>query len=412
VRPGYDGILTIKSRLRGQGRYDGGVPKPLQFTRYDLPADASLAAVLDPAFDRCGIYVLEFDDGSLYAGQTVDLVGRFAAHRRHQPGQITAIRFAHCRRDQLDGLEQKVVRALERNGARLRNILLTGLTDHSVPLDLVVDRAKQEEWLTAGPDSTWTADTTVVGPAQDRRQVSDRAASRFHKLSQHPMYDDVRACLASYVSAVLPYPRQTEGKFWVATALPSTNHLAWTRRLSAVSVNNVELLVLGEARGRRAATWRQWGFINVSYGKRPRIGPRRPRRLLWLLGSRKIAVVKAKYRTTGPVWSLHFKEAQDLTTLLAEPEVLKLARGLAIGQLRKGRSMFERFHNPLLADDVFAQINRRNAGDHTHARTTQAIADNSGSWLRRTWRDHTAMLIVTVVGGLVATVAAFRLGLG
>jgi hypothetical protein len=312
----------------------------LCFTRHELPEGTSLAAILDTSRRYCGIYILDFDDGTQYAGQTVDLLSRFADHRHNQPGRIVAIRFSPCPPDLLDTQEREVIAALERDGARLRNVMLTGLPTSSAPLDIVVDRAKQEEWLAAGPETSW-GDTMTILPDQDVAQTSVAATTQYKKLCAHPGYPDIRATLAEYVSTVLPWPHQTVGRFWIVTALPSTNRTPSTHRLSAISVNNVEMLIIAESRQSVGGPWERWGFINVAHGDLPAA------EALW--------ATPVTYKTTGTVWSLDFSGAEDLTELLAEPATLALARRLAVGQLRKGRGMMGRYHNPMLAADVLRQ---------------------------------------------------------
>lgn len=46
----------------------------------------------------------------------------------------------------------------------------------------------------------------------------------------------------------------------------------------------------------------------------------------------------------------------DLDDVLSDPDVLLAARELALGQLRKGRAMFSRFHSQALADEVFVRM--------------------------------------------------------
>ena len=60
------------------------------------------------------------------------------------------------------------------------------------------------------------------------------------------------------------------------------------------------------------------------------------------------------YRTAGPVKTAYLAGWHDLDDVLSDPDVLLAARELALGQLRKGRAMFSRFHSQALADEVFA----------------------------------------------------------
>lgn len=78
----------------GVSKVDMAVSEPLRFQRWEVSDDLSLSALVGPGFNGCGIYILEFNDGTQYVGQTVSLLSRIASRRRRWPGQITALRFA------------------------------------------------------------------------------------------------------------------------------------------------------------------------------------------------------------------------------------------------------------------------------------------------------------------------------
>ena len=57
----------------------------------------------------------------------------------------------------------------------------------------------------------------------------------------------------------------------------------------------------------------------------------------------------------GELRSWHL-DGLGVPELLDEPKVLKAARALAVGQLRKGSTVFGPFHNDSLADAIFVRI--------------------------------------------------------
>lgn len=301
--------------------------RTLRFSRWELTDDVSLSALLPMGSATCGIYVLEFSDGEFYVGKTVNLLGRIADHRRRWPDEITAIRFTPVPRRELDRSEQDVIGRLVDQGESLRNIDLVTLPLRSEALDLVVDHAVQESWL-AGD----TVEFDVLSRVAVARQRA-RTEARYQRLSKHPEFPAILESLGAYVRTCIPQPDATEWRFWVVTSLPSTGG---GRRLSALSINNVEVLVLGGSKPGRVDA----GFLNVAYETNV------PARF------RGVASLRT-YRTTGDVIGLDFEHPSDVARLLDDPEIAAGARRLALGLLRKGRGMFGRFHDFNLADAVF-----------------------------------------------------------
>lgn len=312
------------------------VPRSLTFTRWVVPAGVSLAAVLPEGVDRCGIYVLEFADGEEYVGQTVSLLSRTASHRRHWPDPIVAIRFVPVGRDDLDTAERAVIARLLDGGVRLRNVDLVTLPRRSEALDLVVDHAVQSEWLSGEVDGVVIGDRGRI--AQQRR----RTRARYEALTARPDTGRIVDALADYVGACLPWPHATEGRFWTLTSLPSTGSSPTWRRLAAISVNNVETLVLGESRV-PGQDWAFDGFVNVAGDT--------------VIGDDLAGyATDSEYRPVGPVKQFWLDRPEGVHEVLSHPELAAGARRLALGLLRKGSGMFGRFHDYNLADDVFARL--------------------------------------------------------
>lgn len=203
-------------------------------------------------------------------------------------------------------------------------------------LDMVVDQQVQAEWLEADPD----VDDIVIGTRAEVAARRARSREPFKELQAHERWPEIIECLAHYVGRVIPHPHQTEGKTWTVTALPSTNRRPNHRRLAAVSINNVEVLVLME--DLVDVAWEPWFLLNTT------LEPALHRELERLTRLR-------NYRSTGELrsWLL---DGLIVPALLDEPDVLKAARSLTVGQLRKGSPMFGRFHNGSLADAIFLRI--------------------------------------------------------
>lgn len=308
----------------------------LAMTRVDVRDVDSLSAVSSvfPAgASRCGIYVLHFADGYEYVGQARNVLTRFRTHVRTWAHPIVALDFASVPPEELDGTERQVIQAKEREGARLRNSALVGLPMGKAAVDVVVARAAQEEWLNG-------VDVRSEVSARCMEAVGrDRSAQNFRTLSERPYYDLLIDILAAYVRQVIPAPDRTEQRFWCVTAMPSTGRTATWRRVAAITVNNVETLVLGESTEDDGTVYLD-GFLNVAPGLR-------------LPSS--LDVETAHYRTVGEVQRIQ-SEAAFLEFAVHHPLVRDAARITAMGLLRKGTSMMSRYHSTPLADDIFDRI--------------------------------------------------------
>lgn len=124
------------------------------------------------------------------------------------------------------------------------------------------------------------------------------------------------------------------------TAPPSARQAAVdlhrNHRLSAVSINNVETLVINEVLDEEA--WFLGGFLNVAPGlASPHGWPMR----------------RQSYRIVGEVDAIYFGGWERLLDPLEKPDVIDAARRAALGLMRKGGGMMARYHDESLADDVF-----------------------------------------------------------
>lgn len=139
-----------------RNRAPGGIAREpftvevLRFARYE-PTGVELSAVLPALTDRCGIYVLHFDDGHRYVGQARDVLVRFSDHRRRWGDRIVALEFGAASAPDLNDLERRTIQQLEHQGSGCTTAPQAGLPMGESPLDLVVDRVEQERWLDSRP---------------------------------------------------------------------------------------------------------------------------------------------------------------------------------------------------------------------------------------------------------------------
>lgn len=232
----------MMDRAAGDGNSKEELARGLSFSRYETPSGVSLASLAPDLLDRCGIYVLEFEPGDAYVGQTVTVLGRFASHRRTW-GDIVAIRFAPCHVDLLDELELAVVQH-EQRIRELRNLLLTNRPAGGAELEVAVTDGR----TIALP---WTR--SLRATLDDVGESSPEA--RFWQLSDDERYPAMRALLATYAGHVVPAPVDSQG-LWVLSALPGTRG-----RLFTLTVGDTETLYSGN---HDSAVSDFWVVLNVS----------------------------------------------------------------------------------------------------------------------------------------------------
>lgn len=155
----------------------------------------------------CGIYVLHFENGEYYVGQSVNVVSRFAAHAKNHP-DIQQLSFKVVARDDLDSEEKRVTKALENNGRLLRNIHNTTYSFGKSSLDDLMPPFVQEQFYT---DMNFF---DMDGQRQDEPNIRRHYHKHYLKFISLPESDNIAHALAFYVTQTIPAPKRTEMIFW------------------------------------------------------------------------------------------------------------------------------------------------------------------------------------------------------
>lgn len=229
----------------------------------------------------------------------------------------------------LDRVEQEIITGLRNEGVLLRNRTLMSQPLGKSALDAIVSQEEQAAWISAD-----FRDADVVVAPERIELARARTLADPDRLPtpmrMHPQLMEALKSIAIYLYSVIPFPHETEGRGWVLSAWSSTNRTRNHRRLCTLSIQNVELLFLFEDRSETGA-WEQMMVLNVA----PTLPDTSELGNLFDDGA---------YRTAGPVKTAYLAGWHDLDDVLSDPDVLLAARELALGQLRKGRAMFSRFH--------------------------------------------------------------------
>lgn len=316
----------------------------LNFSQHEVRYLNSIAHLFPPSKGRTGIYVLRFADGQQYVGQAVNVVGRFAQHRRTWD-DIVSIDFARVPRRSLDASEVEAIRILEGGGIRLRNIHHATHVLGDRDIDLHVTPDDQYAWLNGAPILEDVPDR--IDDAAQRTQGVD-AFTRFQKFDSTYL---VSALCGIYITLAIPRPRETERTFWALSAAPSTNKRRDHRRLAALSINTMETFVIGQNLSNEFG-WLLTGFVVL-----------RPATLaeytsLDDVGASESSLLELdtdrQYHAAGDDQAvIHFFAFDGFKELVTLPGFAEAARELNLRLMRKGPTLQWKAHNFQLADEVF-----------------------------------------------------------
>lgn len=285
------------------------LPPALRFSAWPITSGTSLTTVLPPLHPTSGIYVLHFANGEAYVGKSVNVVSRYASHARRWT-DIERVEFCPVAFEAQARAERDIVARFVAQGVKLRNIDLVPLPLASDALDRVVDREFQAEWLNGVPDNRH------FGLRGEQARMRRRTAAKYAALAARRDFPDLVEAVACYLGMCVPWPHETERRFWSVTSLPSTGRSKDWRRLVTVNVNAVEALVIGESiddHGRPCVV----GFLNCAADTPiPAEGIHD-----W---------EEARYGKTGAVKRLYADDLSDVIWWLGQTDVLAGVRRLVL----------------------------------------------------------------------------------
>ena len=301
----------------------------------------SIAHLIGASKKRCGIYFLAFRPGLFYIGQAVDVVKRFAQHRRVHD-DIVGFSFVPTPEAELDDTEKALIFRAESLGLKLTNAVhvtnIVGDTD----FDLVVSAAVQEAWLCA-PSCLTNSEASfpkIVLP--ESQQI--RFSKHFARFEKHPLSQRALALFKQYVRGCVLVPSRTEYSFWSVSCMPSTNHNTWPRLL-CVNAGVMELFVAGWEKQNANVLW---SFVNVAedillehWASLDELAKAFPF----------VEVVRRGYRDAGQHQvSLHIYDGGPMEQLLVDPGISKAAAVLSLRVMRKRATIYGKYHCVQLAN--------------------------------------------------------------
>jgi hypothetical protein len=194
--------------------FESGLPTIGGFSQpHHVQGRASIADLF-PSGKRCGLYILHFANGEIYAGQALDVTRRYVQHAKIH-GDIETIYFRRVAKDRLNDEERALIWMLEQNRHRLRNIAFTSIPKGESDFDLIMSVEEQDKWL-KDPNFIDSGGSRVVNP-ELRRKYS----RRFEKFAAMPRYGELVDVLRCYIPAGIPAFLRSELSFWCCSCLPS-----------------------------------------------------------------------------------------------------------------------------------------------------------------------------------------------
>jgi predicted GIY-YIG superfamily endonuclease len=312
-----------------------GTLRPLSFTRYDMSAAGSAAALFADSKKVCGIYVLEFDDGMKYVGQTRQIVSRYASHRRTH-GDIVAFSFAPCAAADLDEHERREIRRQESAKQSLRNLNLTGWPAGNADLDVTIENGES---------------ILLPWERERRLRLDDEGTAtlqkRFWSLAARSDYEEMADAVAKYIDECIADPFGTQRYLWNIAGLPKTGQTKTRRRLFTLNCGGMETLFALEYRDSDETQLR----IHVNFDEERTVQGLEESNPGTQMPDTFYDIAETSYATPG-VMQATFDTWADLSRALDFGPFIEGSYKLNTMQMRRRSSPYRRHHNQGLADDL------------------------------------------------------------
>jgi len=281
--------------------------------------------------ERCGLYILHFANGEIYAGQALDVTRRYVQHRKVH-ADIEEVSFRQVPKNRLDNEERKLIWELEQSGHRLRNITFTSLPKGESDFDLIMPAAEQERWV-KDPSYVDFDGSRIVDPELRRRY-----SKKFESFTAMPGSDEVTDVLRSYAQLGLPAFRRGEVSFWSVTCIPERDVYAriniYWQEVVTVFVAETELW-LSLHMADSPFTPLSDEAVALLFERHPALG-----------------VTDHKYRPGGPDQVNFTLPVATARPFLSDPAVLPAIRLFNLRLMKKGPCNFGRYHCMDLADEL------------------------------------------------------------
>jgi hypothetical protein len=286
---------------------------------------------LFPPGKRCGLYILHFANGEIYAGQALDVTRRYVQHRKVH-ADIERISFKRVAKHRLNDEERSLIWSLEQSGHRLRNITFTSIPKGESDFDLIMSVEEQDRWLR---DLSYVdSGGSRVADPELRRKYS----KKFESFTAMPRSSEVIDALRGYVQEGVPAFRRGEVSFWCVSCMPKRGvyariNIYWQEVLT-VSVAENELWL--------SVHMADSPFVPLSDEAIALLFERHPTVGLW----------EHQYEPGGPDQVAFTLPMSAARSFLSDPDVLPAIRLFNLRLMQKGACIYRRYHCMDLADEL------------------------------------------------------------
>lgn len=338
-------VAKAKSKIAAWADEEGFSDKVAPATVAEV--DAELEAIGD---GMAGYYLLEFDNGDCYVGQSISIAERLASHLLDRPG-ITSIRLlpdpdADALASSLQHLlkyERELIHSAQRAGLPMRN--KAEMTFRAGPRALDEVFAEQgvtvQEWLADPVGFNARSISAISQRDSDAAEVaSGQEALEVMKKRLGDRFDDVIAIQRAYVQRFLPLPSATEKEWWVVSSpIKTPKH----QTLSNLSAGWVEALRIN-------VDLSGWVQVNGSELLGDDYDDEAVVRLIRQYPG--ISIEDAPYVDSGPFnLNVHAPDLDILADLLDDTRVTRATATAALGLMRARKvGAIKNSHNAVLAE--------------------------------------------------------------
>jgi hypothetical protein len=302
----------------------------------------SIAHLFGASKNRCGIYLLEFTSEKFYIGQAVDVVRRFAQHRKNYD-EIIGFSFISTPRKLLDETERTLIRKAEQLNLLILNTIHATNVIGDSDLDFVFPPEQQNSWLSS--PTSFNRDEKTSTPTISLPEAQfERFHSQFRKFQKHLLFSQSTQLISLYINNCIPSPRRTEYSFWAVSCFPSTNRNSWPR-LACVNIGMMEVFVVGYFKEDPSKIW---GFLTVASDV---LSKTYENDESLMAAFPLIDILNVEYRDAGQhqitLWA---GDMSTLGALLEDKAIQQSAATLALRVMRKRATIYGKFHCKQLAD--------------------------------------------------------------
>jgi hypothetical protein len=292
-------------------------------------------ADLFPSGKRCGLYILQFSNGEIYAGQALDVTRRYVQHRKVH-ADIEKISFKRVAKNKLNEEERTLIWTLEGDGHRLRNITFTSIPAGESDFDLIMSVEEQERWL---------RDIRYVDLSGSRAvdpELRRKYSKKFQRFATMRRSNSIINILHEYVQAGIPVPLRSELSFWACSCLPGYSQPNATV-YSRINLYWQEVFTASDYEGKLEFSFHlALSPLEKTFGES----------LSWLLNKFPSLETTDHFYEPGGQDQIHLiiQGAKSAETFLQQKEIISAVRLFNLRLMKKGACVYRRYHCMDLAD--------------------------------------------------------------